>query len=76
MVSYEIKVKNVTITVFAEFPNCVGVIDCTHIPVRPPKEWREQFICHHRYYSINVQMVVNHRGVCYTLLKQMAWQRS
>ena len=62
MVSYEIKVKNVTITVFAEFPNCVGVIDCMHIPVGPPKEQREQFICRHRYYSINVQMVVNHRG--------------
>ena len=56
------KVHYALIALFAEFPNCVGVIDCTHIPVKPPKDRREQFICRHGYFSINVQMVVNHRG--------------
>ena len=40
----------------------MGAIDCTHIPVRPPKERREQFKCRHGYFSINIQAVVNHRG--------------
>ena len=55
--------KHVTYpNLFPEFPNCVGVIDCTHVPVKPPKHRREQYICRHGYFSINVQMVVNHRG--------------
>ena len=47
---------------FAEFPNCVGAIDCTHVPVRPPKENRDQFKNRDGYFSLNVQAVVNHRG--------------
>ena len=55
--------KHVTYpNLFSEFPNCVGVIDCTHVPVKPPKHRWEQYICRHGYFSINVQMVVNHRG--------------
>ena len=30
--------------------------------MHPPKERREQFKCRHGYFSLNVQMVVNHRG--------------
>ena len=46
----------------AEFPNCVGCIDCTHIPVRPPKENRDQHKDKDGIFSLNVQAVVNHRG--------------
>ena len=46
----------------SEFPNCVGAIDCTHIPLKPSKLRREQFVCRHGYFSLNIQMVVNHRG--------------
>ena len=40
----------------------VGCIDCTHIPVRPPKENRDQYKDKDRRFSLNVQAVVNHRG--------------
>ena len=32
------------------------------MPVKPPKEHREQFKNRHGYFSLNVQIVVNHRG--------------
>ena len=47
---------------FAEFPNCVGVIDCTQVPVRPPKDNRDQYKDKDGIFSLNVQAVVNHRG--------------
>ena len=43
-------------------PNVAGAIDCTHIPIKPPSENREQFVNRDGYYSLNVQCVVNHRG--------------
>ena len=48
--------------IFVEFPNVVGVIDCTHIPIRAPKENKEQFIDKDGDISLNIQAVVNHRG--------------
>ena len=47
---------------FLEFPNCVGAIDCMHIPVHPPKEHRDQFKTRDGYLSLHVQAVVNHSG--------------
>ena len=62
----EVKCK-LTLKIFcccllSELPNCVGAIDCTHIPVKAPKERREQFKCRHGFFSLNMQMAINHRG--------------
>ena len=38
-----------------EFPNIAGIIDCTHVPVRSPKENKEQFIDKDGDVSLNVQ---------------------
>ena len=48
------------ILLISEFPNCVGAIDCTHMPVRPPKENLDQLKNRDGYFSLNVKMVVNH----------------
>ena len=40
----------------SEFPNCVGAIDCTHMPVRPPKENLDQFKNRDGYFSLNVNV--------------------
>ena len=50
------------IFVLAEFPNYVGAIDCTHIPVRPPNKNRDQYKDKDGIFSLNVQAVINHRG--------------
>ena len=49
-------------SVIVEVPNVVGAIDCTHVPVKPPKENREQYINRDGYFSLNVQCVVDHQG--------------
>jgi len=41
----------------AEFPNCIGAIDCTHIKISKPQEDPELYINRKGYYSINVQAV-------------------
>ena len=45
-----------------EFPNCVGAIDSTQIPLQAPWLNPEQYINQHRKHSISVLAVVNHRG--------------
>ena len=48
--------------IIVEFPNVAGVIDCTHVPIKAPKEDKEQFIDKDGDCSLNMQAVVNHRG--------------
>ena len=43
-------------------PNVVGAIDCTHVRITAPWNYPEQFINRNKYFSINSQMIVNHRG--------------
>ena len=47
---------------FVEFPHVVGAIDCTHIPIIAPFKDEDQYIDYNGDHSLNVQMVVNHRG--------------
>ena len=54
----------------SEFPNCVGVIDGTHIPIKAPWINGEQYKNYHKFYSIATQIVVNHRGAIVHLLCQ------
>ncbi|XP_031750454.1 putative nuclease HARBI1 [Xenopus tropicalis] len=39
------------------FPNCLGAIDCTHVPLTPPRAHRERYRNRERSHSINVQVV-------------------
>ena len=56
------RTQNIFSNLFSEFPNCIGAIDCTHILIKPPREHHEQFKCRHGYFSLNIQVVMNHRG--------------
>ena len=47
---------------FAEFPHIAGAIDCTHIPIPAPQKDEDQYVDKDGNHSLNVQMVVNHRG--------------
>ena len=47
---------------FAEFPNVVGCVDGTFIPIYSPHKNAEQFINRDGYFSLNTQLMVNHRG--------------
>ena len=38
------------------------MIDCTKIPIIAPTKWSDQYIDYKGSFSLNVQMVVNHRG--------------
>ena len=62
--------KMLNFYLFAEFPNVVGVIDCTHVPVKAPKENRDQFRDKDHNFSLNVQAVVNHRGALTNLISR------
>ena len=53
-----------------EFPNVTGIIDCTHVPVRSPKENKEQFIDKDGDVSLNVQAIVNHQGAFTNLISR------
>uniref|UniRef100_A0A803K3S6 Putative nuclease HARBI1 n=1 Tax=Xenopus tropicalis TaxID=8364 RepID=A0A803K3S6_XENTR len=39
------------------FPNCLGAIDCTHVPLTPPRAHQERYLNRKRSHSINVQVV-------------------
>ncbi|XP_053561192.1 putative nuclease HARBI1 [Bombina bombina] len=41
----------------AGIPNVLGVIDCTHVRVRPPHLKEEMYRNHKFYHSLNIQMV-------------------
>ncbi|XP_045584851.1 putative nuclease HARBI1 [Procambarus clarkii] len=41
------------------FPNVIGAIDCTHVPIRAPKEREYMFVNQHNYHSLNIQVVSN-----------------
>ena len=43
-------------------PNVVGAIDCTHIPLAAPSVNPEQYVNRKGNFTINTQLVVNHRG--------------
>ena len=45
----------------AGFPGAVGCIDCTHVRIRRPKENAENFINRKGFFSINVQVVCDHK---------------
>ena len=57
-----IVVNKLFILIIAEFPNCVGAVDGTQIPIIAPWKNDEQYINYHRFHSILVMIVVNHRG--------------
>ncbi|XP_019371705.1 PREDICTED: uncharacterized protein LOC109296671 [Gavialis gangeticus] len=44
------------------FPNCVGAMDSTHIPIVCPPQGGQAFINRKGYYSVILQGVVDHRG--------------
>ena len=48
--------------IFVEFPHVAGCLDGTLIPIYSPHKNPEQFINRHGQYSLNVQIMVNHRG--------------
>ena len=41
------------------FPNVVGAIDCTHIPIKAPNENEDVYVNRQQYHSLNIQVVVN-----------------
>ena len=49
-------------------PNVAGAIDCTHIPLAAPSVNPEQYVNRKGNFTINTQLVVNHRGAITMLL--------
>ena len=47
---------------FLELPNCVGAVDGTQVAIIAPWTNDEQYINYHRFHSIAVMLVENHRG--------------
>ena len=43
------------------FPQCVGVIDGSHIPIIAPKEQPEDYYNRKHFFSINVQAICDSR---------------
>lgn len=43
------------------FPQCIGAIDGTHIPITPPAHCRTDFCNRKGWYSINAQCIVDHQ---------------
>ena len=50
---------NVGFHFIAGFPNVLGAIDDTHIPIAAPNADKHLYICRKGYHSINVQAFVN-----------------
>ncbi|XP_055910401.1 putative nuclease HARBI1 [Eupeodes corollae] len=42
-----------------EFPYAIGALDCTHVGIRKPLTYHEEYINRKGYYSINVQASCN-----------------
>lgn len=47
----------------SNIPNIVGAVDGTLIPIIAPTENEEIYVCRKNYHAINVQAVVDHRGM-------------
>ena len=45
------------------FPQVIGCIDGTHIPIRKPQEDPHDFFCYKMKYSLNCQAVCNEKGL-------------
>ena len=45
------------------FPQCIGAIDGTHIPVTPPRLHQEDYRNRKGWFSLNNQCVVDHQGL-------------
>ena len=43
-----------------QFPQCIGAIDGTHVPVTPPSAYKEDFRNRKGWFSVNAQCVVDH----------------
>ncbi|XP_041369781.1 putative nuclease HARBI1 [Gigantopelta aegis] len=48
----------------AKFPNVVGTIDGTLIPIKCPSNNDELYVCRKGYHAINVQVINDHRLIC------------
>ena len=56
-------IKNINdLSFISEFPHVVGCVDGTQIPIYSPHKNPEQYINRHGQYSLNAQIMVNHRG--------------
>ena len=42
-----------------QFPNVIGAIDCTHIPIKAPNEDKHVYVNRKQYHSLNVQVVAS-----------------
>ena len=47
---------------FSEFPHIAGCVDGTFIPIYSPHKNSEQYVNRHAQFSLNCQLMVNHRG--------------
>ena len=44
------------------FPQVIGVVDGTHIPIKRPSENSQDFFCYKMKYSLNVMAICDHNG--------------
>lgn len=52
--------KAIEFAEIADFPRCIGAMDCTHIKINSPGgEISENFRCRHSYFSLNVQTIAD-----------------
>uniref|UniRef100_T1J8I5 DDE Tnp4 domain-containing protein n=1 Tax=Strigamia maritima TaxID=126957 RepID=T1J8I5_STRMM len=47
----------------AGFPDVIGVIGGTHIPIKAPRNWPTGYACGKKFFYILVQAICDHRGI-------------